>query len=281
MQSPFLTECLHLTILHNMSEIYAILSPAKTLEMSLCKKQFNCSKPRFETDSHELVDAMSKFSVSKLSKLMKISEKLSSLNVQRWKLFNSKDNAFGPAAMSFRGHVYQGFEAWSLDDESIEWAQNHIRILSGLYGLLRPMDKIQPYRLEMGTKLKTQRGKNLYEYWGDSISKLLRKDLRAIRSKCLFNLASKEYAKAIDFQSLDVKVVSVDFLEKKGSGTRFISFDAKTARGLMARWMSLEKPRSISDVKEFNLNGYTFDQLNSTDFNFVFTRKKPASRKAS
>ena len=263
-----------------MSEICAILSPAKTLEMSFDQK-FRCSKPRFESNAHELVDEMSRYSVSKLSNLMKISEKLSSVNVERWKRFNSKGNDYGPAAMSFRGHVYQGFEAWSLDEQSLEWAQKHIRILSGLYGLLRPMDKIQPYRLEMGTKLKTQRGKNLYEYWGDSISKLLKKDLLKIKSKFLFNLASNEYSKAIDFGSLRVNVINIDFLEKKGRQTRFISFDAKTARGLMARWMSLEKPRSISDVKDFNLNGYAFDQSASTDLNLVFTRKKPASRKAS
>ena len=263
-----------------MSKIFAILSPAKTLKMDSESCAIACTKSRFKNKSDELVSVLSQFTVSKLSELMSISKKLSTLNVERWKHYGTKTNPSGPAAMSFRGHVYQGFEAWSLDKESIQWAQNHVRILSGLYGLLRPLDSIQPYRLEMGTKLKTSTANNLYEYWSDSITKLLIKDMQKVNAACLIDLASKEYSRALDFSSLGLDVIAIDFLQKKGNATRFISFDAKTARGLMARWMSIEKPSSVSDIKEFNLNGYTFDSSKSSDLNFVFTRKVTAKRRA-
>lgn len=263
-----------------MPGLIAILSPAKTLDMDPKNSDIKLTKGRFQSKSNDLAKTMQGYSSSKIASLMKLSDKLSSLNADRWKQFGGRGNPSGPAAMCFRGHVYQGLEAWTMDKRSLNWAQKHIRILSGLYGLLRPLDKIEPYRLEMGTPLKTSQGKNLYEFWGDSIMKMLKKDLQDAKAKVLLNLASQEYSKVIDMDALGVTVLDTAFLEKSGSKTRFISFDAKVARGLMARWVSMAKPKTIEDLKGFNLDGYGFDRSSSEESNFVFTRKRPASRKA-
>ena len=261
-----------------MTGLIAILSPAKTLDMNA--SNIKITKGRFHAQSSALAKTMRGYSSSELSSLMKLSDKLSSLNADRWKQFGSKKNQSGPAAMCFRGHVYQGFEAWTMDKRSLAWAQKHIRILSGLYGLLRPLDKIEPYRLEMGTPLKTSQGKNLYEFWGDSITKMLKKDLEDVKGEGLLNLASLEYSKAIDMNALGVPVLDTAFLEKSGEKTRFISFDAKMARGFMARWIAMAKPKTIEDLKGFDIDGYRFDHSRSEELKFVFTRKRPMSREA-
>tara|TARA_X000001036_G_scaffold84487_1_gene76476 strand:- start:1047 stop:1823 length:777 start_codon:yes stop_codon:yes gene_type:complete len=258
-----------------MTNVIAILSPAKTLDMNKCSRNIEATTCRFKAKSNSLAKIMQTYSSKKMSSLMKISKKLSDLNTERWKSFGKSNNASGPAAICFRGHVYQGFEAWSMDKRSLNWSQKHIRILSGLYGLLRPLDRIEPYRLEMGTALKTDAGSNLYEFWGDSITKLLKKDIKETKASILLNLASLEYVKALDTQSLDVNVVDVNFLEKSKGKTRFISFHAKKARGLMARWISMEKPKSIEALQKFNIGGYTFDSSRSEDSQLTFTRPKP------
>ena len=152
-------------------------------------------------------------------------------NAQRWSDFGDRANPRGPAAMCFRGDVYQGLEAWTLDARSLTWAQKHVRILSGLFGLLRPLDVIQPYRLEMGTKLKTDAGSNLYQFWGNAITKTLRKDMADAKAGTLVNLASDEYSKAIDFDGLGVDILQTTFLQRTGGKDKFISFHAKRARG--------------------------------------------------
>lgn len=260
--------------LAHMPSLIAILSPAKTLDMSECSSTLKATTCRFKARSNLLAKIMQTYSSKKISSLMKISKKLSDLNADRWQSFGKPNNVSGPAAICFRGHVYQGFEAWSMDKQALNWAQKHIRILSGLYGLLRPLDRIEPYRLEMGTALKTNECKNLYEFWGDAITKMLKKDIKESNADILLNLASLEYAKAVDIKSLDIKVVDINFLEKSKEKTRFISFHAKKARGLMARWISIEKPKSIKALQKFNIDGYTFDPSRSEDSKLTFTRLK-------
>lgn len=263
-----------------MPALTAILSPAKTLDMDAVPGGLSTTRPRLQGRTRTLADTLEPYSPAKLSKLMSISDKLARLNADRWSEFGAKANPRGPAAMCFRGDVYQGLEAWTLDARSLAWAQKHIRILSGLFGLLRPLDVIQPYRLEMGTKLKTEAGSNLYEFWGDSITRTLRKDMADAKAGTLVNLASDEYSKAIDFGGLGVDILQTTFLQRTGGKDKFISFHAKRARGLMARWMAEHRPRTIKDLRGFNLEGYRCDAKASDDAMLVFTRPKPAAKRA-
>ena len=257
----------------------AILSPAKTMDWDHPKASIESSRPRLGTSTKQLAETLRGYSTKKLGTLMSISDKLATLNHERWQSFGKTSNDRGPAAMCFCGDVYQGLEAWTLDKRSMAWAQDHVRILSGLYGLLRPMDVIQPYRLEMGTKLKTDAGASLYDFWGDSITKTLKKDLKSIKASALINLASDEYSNALDFDALDVEIINVKFLQKDGGKDKFISFFAKQARGLMARWMSENRPRKTSDLAGFNLEGYRLNKSATSDSEFVFSRPKPAAKK--
>ena len=258
-----------------MSKCIAILSPAKTLDMS-CVYKSKMSNSRFKEQTELLASKMKKCSSNRLVKLMKISDKLSQLNSERWRVFGDKNHESGPAAFCFQGHVYKGLDVATLDTKSLDFSQDCLRILSGLYGLLRPLDKIQAYRLEMCTALRTEKGKNLYEFWGDSITDLLRKDIEKIDAKWLINLASQEYCKALSMDQLGVPIVDTTFLEKSGSKTRFVSFSAKTARGLMARWICISKPKKLNDLKHFNLGGYQFDSSKSENKKLVFVKNKVA-----
>jgi cytoplasmic iron level regulating protein YaaA (DUF328/UPF0246 family) len=263
-----------------MPGLLAILSPAKTLDMDAVPTGLATTRPRLQGKTSTLAETLEPYSSAKLSKLMSISDTLATLNAQRWSNFGARTNPRGPAAMCFRGDVYQGLEAWSLDTRSLSWAQKHVRILSGLFGLLRPLDVIQPYRLEMGTKLKTGAGSNLYQFWGDAITNTLRKDLGAAKAEVLVNLASNEYSKAVDFGDLDVRVLDTTFLQRSGGASKFISFYAKRARGLMARWMAEHRPRTVKELRGFDLEGYRCDAKASDDGQLVFTRAKPAAKKA-
>ena len=263
-----------------MTGLLAILSPAKTLDMDSIPSGVAATRPRLTARTKQLAATLEGYSPAKLSKLMSISDKLAKLNAKRWDDFGSRTNPRGPAAICFRGDVYQGMEAWTLDARSLEWAQEHVRILSGLFGLLRPLDTIQPYRLEMGTKLRTDTGTKLYEFWGDAITKTLRKDLVECKADVLVNLASDEYSKAVDLDGLGVHVLQTTFLQRSGGTEKFISFHAKRARGLVARWMSEHRPRSVQELKKFNLEGYRCDARASDDDRLVFTRPKPAARSA-
>ena len=258
-----------------MSKFIAILSPAKTLDMD-CLHKAKMSNSRLASQTELLALKMKKCSSSKLAKLMNISDKLSQLNVERWRAFGNKKNEAGPAAFCFQGQVYKGLDASTFDKKALDFSQNCIRILSGLYGLLRPLDKIQAYRLEMGTALKTDKGKNLYEFWGDAITDLLHKDIKKIDAQWLLNLASQEYCKALSLDQLGVPIIDTTFLERSGGKTRFISFSAKTARGLMARWVCMSKPTTLNDFKKFNLGGYQFDPSASENTTLVFVKDKVA-----
>ena len=263
-----------------MTGLLAILSPAKTLDMDSIPAGVASTKPRLASRTKELAATLEGYSPARLSKLMSISDKLAKLNAKRWDDFGSRSNPRGPAAICFRGDVYQGMEAWSLDARSLKWAQEHVRILSGLFGLLRPLDVIQPYRLEMGTKLPTDAGSNLYQFWGDAITRTLRKDLAAIKADVLVNLASDEYSKAVDLEGLGVEVVQTTFLQRSGGTEKFISFHAKRARGLVARWMAEHRPRTVGELRKFDLEGYRCDTRASGDTRLVFSRPKPAARSA-
>ena len=263
-----------------MTGLLAILSPAKTLDMDAVPGGLETSRPRNQARTRDLAGILEGYAPAKLSKLMSISDKLATLNAQRWSDFGDRSNPRGPAAMCFRGDVYQGMEAWTLGARSLKWAQDHVRILSGLFGLLRPLDVIQPYRLEMGTRLPTSSGSNLYEFWGDAITRTLRKDLADIKADVLVNLASDEYSKSIDFEGLGVRVLETTFLQRSGGQEKFISFHAKKARGLVARWMSEHRPKSADDLRGFDAEGYRCDLKASDESRLVFTRPKPAAKSA-
>ena len=163
-----------------------------------------------------------------------------------------------------------------MDKRSLGWAQDHVRILSGLYGLLRPLDVIQPYRLEMGTRLETDAGKNLYAFWGEELSKTLKKDMAAAKADTLVNLASDEYSKAARLSEIGLDVLDVKFMQKDGGKLKFISFHAKRARGLMARWMADNRPRTVAELSKFDLEGYQFQAKEGAEALMVFSRPRPA-----
>ena len=262
-----------------MSTLMTILSPAKTLDMESAACPLETSRPRLTASTRELARTLRDYTPKRLGSLMSISDSLASLNHERWQEFGGRTNPRGPAAICFRGDVYQGFEAWTLDKRSLAWAQDHVRILSGLYGLLRPLDTIQPYRLEMGTRLRTPAGSCLYDFWGSSITRTLKKDARTVGATALVNLASDEYAKAVELEALDLPVVSIRFLQREGGKEKFISIFAKRARGLMARWMAEHRPCSVADLSGFDLEGYRLNAAASGEEELVFTRPKPAAKK--
>lgn len=250
----------------------AILSPAKTLDFS--ESSFDqASEPRLLEHSEHLINNLRKKSVKKLMELMGISENLAAENYQRYQAYAppfTLDNA-KPAILAFKGDVYQGLETETLDEGHLTMAQEKLRILSGLYGLLRPLDLIQPYRLEMGTSLKSRRGKNLYEFWGSRITKLLQEDLEQGRHQVLVNLASKEYFKAIQPQKLTVPVVDIQFKEWRNGAFKVISFNAKKARGAMARAILTENISDPEELKELSIHGYAYNESASNEWHWTFT----------
>jgi cytoplasmic iron level regulating protein YaaA (DUF328/UPF0246 family) len=252
----------------------AILSPAKSLDF---EKQVNLRKTqrRFKEETSQLIEVLKTKSEQEVGELMNISDKLAQLNVERYDNFTKKDPKHAKQAiLAFQGDVYQGMEAEDFTQEEHDYAQQHIRILSGLYGLLRPLDLIQPYRLEMGTKLATDKGNNLYEFWGDKITDLLKKDLRSQGDKTLVNLASNEYFKSINKKELskDFNIIDVEFKDFKNGKYKIISFFAKKARGLMARYIVKNQIERVEDLKGFDLDAYSFDEKDSTDSKLSFKR---------
>jgi len=250
-----------------------LLSPAKTLDYSEDGKH-GYTMPRLVDDSLRLVTNLKKKNSKKLQKLMSISQDLADLNVERYDQFtahfteaNSK-----PAVLAFKGDVYQGLDADTFTKKDMEFAQNHLRILSGLYGLLRPLDLMQPYRLEMGTSLKTTRGKNLYEFWKTRITDLLNEDLEKHDNKVILNLASNEYFKSIQTKKLQGEIMNVNFKEDRDGTLKFISFNAKKARGLMGKYIVKNKIDQVEDLKGFDLEDYYFSEENSTEKEWLFIR---------
>ena len=252
----------------------AVLSPAKSLEDN--PKQFvTSSQPRLIDKSQLLINKLQKVSVVKLRKLMNISAPLALLNKRRYLDFDpnhSKENSHN-AVFTFIGDVYRGLDASSFSDEELLEAQDHIRILSGLYGLLRPLDLIQPYRLEMGTSLPVRRKKNLYDFWGDDLANLLNEDALKSNSQYILNLASDEYWKAVNEKKLTLPVIKANFKEWRNGQYKFLSFNAKKARGLMAQYVVKNKIVDIEGLKGFNLEDYHYNEDLSTEKSLIFTRE--------
>lgn len=249
-----------------------VLSPAKRLDFTEADPALPASERRFREDTASLSRTARARTVSELRQLMSISDDLARLNRERFQAFDA-DSADGvQAAFAFAGDVYEGLRARDLDRAGLAFAQDHLRILSGLYGLLRPLDRIQPYRLEMGTRLKTRRGSSLYDFWGDRISKQLNADAEGHADNALVNLASQEYFGAVDAKALKLPVVTPHFRESKDGESRIISFFAKKARGAMARFAIDERIERADDLKAFDRDGYRFDKAGSTDTDWIFIR---------
>lgn len=259
-----------------------VLSPAKRLDFSDHPLADRATRPRLMDDTAELAGSTRRLTAPDLRRLMSLSDDLAKLNRDRFRTFDPEAEGGTPAALAFAGDVYQGLQARTLDEEALSWAQDRLRILSGLYGVLRPLDAIQPYRLEMGTRLSTRRGRDLYAFWGDRIARLLDADLDGHAEPVIVNLASEEYFGAVDRKALKAPVLWVRFLDEKDGEARVVSFFAKKARGLMARWAIDNRIERATDLKAFDGEGYRL--ASAVDGELIFTRPQPApvaARKAS
>lgn len=256
-----------------------VISPAKRLDWA--ETDVKTTQPAFQEDAIRLATTARNLTLGKLKDLMHLSDDLARLNRDRFNAFEAAPDAdiTRPAALAFAGDTYQGLEAGSMDSDELGWAQDHLRILSGLYGVLRPLDAIQPYRLEMGSRLKTRRGQNLYDYWRDDLSKALNVDADATGSGILVNCASQEYFGAVALKALKPKVVTPQFMEDKGDGKgpKIVSFFAKKARGAMARFIVQNRLKDGAALRDFDTGGYAWQKEISTDERPVFVRPYPAS----
>ena len=251
-----------------------VVSPAKKLNMNPVEG-INVTEPDFSTNVKELIDITRTLNVNEIKNLMGISTNLAQLNMERFSLFGKQEKK--PAALAFAGDTYKGLDAESMTSDDLEWAQKHLRILSGLYGILRPLDSIEPYRLEMGSKLKGSHGASLYDYWGKKISEKLNEQAKEIDSQVLVNCASNEYFSAIDSASLSLKVITPVFMERKDGKQKIVSFYAKKARGSMARFMIKNRLTEIDKLKSFDTGGYTYQSDQSDDEKLVYARDHPES----
>lgn len=252
-----------------------VLSPAKSLDYDTPPTTDLHTKPDFIARSAELIEVLKEKSPAQISTLMGISDQLAALNVERYaswsRKFTTKNSK--QAVLAFNGDVYEGLNAASLSIKQLDYVQTHVRILSGLYGALRPLDLMQPYRLEMGTKLPNARGKDLYAFWGEDVTKALNAELAQHKSKVLVNLASEEYFKVIKPKVLAAKVIAPVFEDWKGGKYKIISFYAKRARGLMARYAALKGINQAEKLKGFDLDGYAFEEAVSSETSWVFRRR--------
>ena len=252
-----------------------IISPAKSLDFETKSKIEFHSESIFQKESEQIMKKLSAQSKKKLKDLMGISDNLAALNYERnqnWEFPTSANELSKQAVLAFTGDVYLGMDANHFSKTDLEYAQEHLRILSGLYGLLRPMDMILPYRLEMGTDLKVGSKKNLYDFWGDKITKAINESLKGHQEKVLVNLASNEYFKAVKSKDLDGTIVSPEFKDEKNGKLKIISFYAKKARGMMSNYIIKNKIAHVEDLKGFDYEGYSFNQELSSPNKPVFTR---------
>lgn len=254
----------------------AIISPAKTLDFESKVGNFTFSQPELTAYSQQLIDICKQFTPAEVASLMSISDKLAALNVARfdqWQQEHNEQNAKA-ALFAFKGDVYTGLEAETLSEQQVLYAQQHLRMLSGLYGLLKPLDLMQPYRLEMGTKLANHKGKDLYAFWDNVITTHLQSALDAQGDNVLVNLASDEYYGAVKAKNLNATIIKPIFLDEKNGKFKVISFYAKKARGMMVRFMLETQPTQIAQLKTFNYGGYWFDEEASSETEFVFKREE-------
>ncbi len=251
-----------------------LLSPAKTLDYSPTDLETH-SMPRMLEDSERLVKVLKKKSARSLKNLMSISDKIAELNVERYQNYQTPftlGNA-KQAALAFKGDVYTGLEADSLNDAELAFAQKHLRILSGLYGLLKPLDLMQPYRLEMGTRLKNGRKKNLYEFWDKKITQVINEDLEASGGNVVVNLASKEYFHSVKTKLLSGDLYHINFKEKRKGEYKLISFTAKKMRGVMARMIIQNNITDVEKLKSLDVDGHVFNEELSGDKDWLFTKE--------
>jgi cytoplasmic iron level regulating protein YaaA (DUF328/UPF0246 family) len=251
-----------------------IISPAKTLNEKISPKVPILSQPEFLSEAGILVNTLKKYSPAKLMKLMDINPGLANLNTGRyskWSLPFEPGNA-KPALLMFNGEVYNGLKASTLSSKELAYAQDHLRILSGLYGVLRPLDIIQAYRLEMGTGLKVGRKKDLYAFWGDKITENINRELAAQKEKVLLNLASVEYFQAINPKKINARILSCTFKEERNGKYQFVTIFGKKARGLMTRFIIQNRIESAENLKHFEEEGYYFNERISKENDWVFTR---------
>jgi len=252
-----------------------LISPAKTLDFDTPSVAPKHSQAGMLDDSEQLIDILTTKSPLDLEKMMGISSKLAQLNAERyhqWSRPFNKKNA-KQALLAFKGDVYTGLNAETFSDTDFLYAQEHLRILSGLYGVLRPLDLIQPYRLEMGIKLENSRGKNLYEFWGERITKKLNSQLKKIESDTILNLASNEYFKSVKHKELNGKLVTPVFKDWKNGQYKMISFFAKKARGTMSAWLIQQQVEDLAKLKRFKIDGYKYSAAESSPEKPVFLRK--------
>ena len=253
-----------------------LLSPAKTLDFdspSICEI---CTKPDFLNFSNALIGGLSKLSTEEISSLMGLSSKLAQLNYERFQSWTKEHQVENSkqALLAFKGDVYEGLKAWEFDKKDFEYAQSNLRILSGLYGLLKPLDLIQPYRLEMGTAYSNPAGRDLYAFWGDRLADSIRKDLHHSGNNAVINLASLEYSKAAQLNKVDTQIISPVFKDEKNGKFKIISFYAKRARGLMANFLISKQIKKPEGLKRFSANGYVYSEDESTLESPVFTRSE-------
>ena len=251
-----------------------IISPAKKLDYSQPAETQACTQPQLLKHSEQLLEDLRQLSPKDICSLMGLSDKLGALNYERfqaWQTPFSNENA-KQAILAFKGDVYQGLDADNMSAEELGWAQDNLRILSGLYGLLRPLDLMQPYRLEMGTKFANQRGANLYQFWGEIITDQLNKLFPSSAKSVLVNLASNEYFKAVQSNNINAEIITPVFMDQKGDKYKIISFFAKRARGLMSAFIIKNKITDAEQLKTFDINGYSFNAAMSEGNKWVFCR---------
>lgn len=252
-----------------------VISPAKKLDYETPSKTKVYTLPDYLQESEVLIRRMRDFSTLDIAELMHVSSKIAELNFDRYEAWNKR---FTPtnakqAVLAFMGDVYTGLDASSLKQADLNYAQKHLRILSGLYGLLRPLDLMKAYRLEMGTKLQTEKGKNLYEFWDMKITDGLNAQMKAIKSNALINLASNEYFKSVKPKQINGDVITPSFKEYKNGDYKMIGIYAKKARGLMSRYIIQNRIKDPEDIKSFDIDGYQFNKKLSRELNPVFTRR--------
>lgn len=255
-----------------------VVSPAKTLDYESPLPSECYTQPELTEHSKQLIEVCRKLTPADISELMKVSDKIAGLNVARfaeWSETFTTDNA-RQAIFAFKGDVYTGLEAETLSEDDLSYAQSHLRMLSGLYGLLKPLDLMQPYRLEMGTKLANERGSNLYQFWGNIITDKLNEALSEQGDNVLINLASNEYFKAVKPKALDAQIITPVFKDCKNGQYKVISFYAKKARGMMARYIIENRIESVKQLEAFDTAGYYFAADESTPTELVFKREEQA-----
>jgi len=252
-----------------------LLSPAKSLDYTSPVPDVPHTLPEFPADSARLIEVLRRKSPQQIASLMEISDPLAALNAARYEAWSPKftERNARQAVLAFDGDVYDGLRARQLAPADLAWAQDHLRILSGLYGVLRPLDWMQPYRLEMGTALPVGEARNLYQFWGSRISEKLNEQLAADKTPVVINLASQEYFKAVDRKALKGRVIDCVFEEWKGDSWKIISFFAKKARGLMARYAITQRIETPRRLEGFDLEGYAFDPAASQADRLVFRRR--------